>query len=419
MIGQYVDDVIHFANPAEQGKVQRQLMETGHAHNVECTIRTRSGAIRTAIASAEFLEVNRVPCIISLVNDITDRQQAEAALQQSEARFQKIAAASPGQIYILVTRSDGALLRFDYVSPAVWELRELSPEQLLQDPSPIYDQIHPDDRTAYFAMRDRSLATMEPFFHEYRIVTPSGKVKWVRVNSRPERQKNDEIFWYGILLDVSDRKQIEEQLRASVKEKEILLREVYHRVKNNMQMVSSLLNLQAASDNDPVVLRLIAETQQRVRTMALIHERLYRSKDLARINATTYVEDLVNNLVRAYTRANSSIQVVLELGDFELDLDTAVPCGLIINELVSNALKYAFPNQQGEIKLQFWAEATGNYYLVVKDNGIGIPPHIDPQHTGSLGMQLIYGLTNQLRGVVELDREGGSQFRIIFRNRKQ
>lgn len=546
MAGHHIDEFTLFANPADQGMVQRHLMANGSVCNLECIYRTRTGEVRTAIVSAEFIDVDGIPCALGVANDITERQQAEAALQQSEARFQKIAAASPGQIYILVTRPDGSLLRFDYVSPAVWELRELPAEHLLQDPTPIYNQIHPDDRAAYFALRDRSLATMEPFFHEYRIVTPSGQVKCLRASSRPERQENDEIFWYGLVLDVSDRKQveealrqseerwqlavqgsnegiwdwniktdeafrsdrfyeilgcfkqdlgideqswvgsihpedaervmqakqdylaqkistftmeyrmrchdntykwvqdravaiwdeqgnpvrmvgslgdisdrkqIEEQLRASVKEKEILLREVYHRVKNNMQMVSSLLNLQAASDNDPVVLRLIAETQQRVRTMALIHERLYRSKNLARINVTTYVEDLVNNLVRAYTTTKSSIQVVLELGDFELDLDTAVPCGLIINELVSNALKYAFPNQQGEIKLQFWSEDTGNYYLVVKDNGIGIPAHIDPQHTSSLGMQLIYGLTDQLRGIVELDRRGGSQFRITFRNR--
>ncbi|MDZ8052854.1 MAG: GAF domain-containing protein [Aulosira sp. ZfuVER01] len=218
-------------------------------------------------------------------------------------------------------------------------------------------------------------------------------------------------------IELQERQQIEEQIRASLKEKEVLLREVYHRVKNNMQMVSSLLNLQASSIDDPAVLKLLSESQRRVKTMALVHERLYRSENLARINFATYVQHLVNDLVRSYTSNKSSIRAFIEVEELELDLDTAVPCGLIINELVSNALKYAFPNQQGEIMLQFWLYDPEYYCLIVKDNGIGIPAHIDPQCTISLGMQLIHGLTEQLGGTLQLDRQAGSQFKILLRKR--
>ncbi|HEY9643037.1 MAG TPA: PAS domain S-box protein [Coleofasciculaceae cyanobacterium] len=217
--------------------------------------------------------------------------------------------------------------------------------------------------------------------------------------------------------ELRERQQMEEQLRNSLKEKEVLLREVYHRVKNNMQMVSSLLHLQSGSVDDPAVLKLLRESQQRVKTMSLIHERLYRSNNLAHINAAKYIRDLVNNVVRSYTSTPSAIRVILDLADLELDLDTAVPCGLIINELVSNALKYAFPHQQGEIKLQFWLEGTENYCLIVQDDGIGIPAHVDPQQTDSLGMQLVYGLTEQLGGKIELDRQAGSRFKVTFRKK--
>ncbi|MGE5660163.1 MAG: PAS domain S-box protein, partial [Actinomycetota bacterium] len=211
MLGHYVDEFPLFANPAHQGMVQRHLMAEGAVRNLECVYRTRTGEVRTGIASAEFLEVDGIPCFMVVANDITDRKRAVAALAQSEARFQKIALASPAQIYILVTDLKGSLIRFEYVSPAVKELRELSPEQLLQDPTPVYNQIHPDDRADYLTARNHSLATMKPFFHEYRIVPPSGEVKWIRVNSRPERRGNDEVFWYGIILDVSDRKRIEQE----------------------------------------------------------------------------------------------------------------------------------------------------------------------------------------------------------------
>ncbi len=248
---------------------------------------------------------------------------------------------------------------------------------------------------------------------EIEYLTRQEKVFWGNIAGKLVQIAGEEVNLVRI-TDISDRKQIEKQLRASLKEKEVLLREIYHRVKNNMQLVSSLLHLQASSINDPTVLRLLHESQQRVKTMALIHERLYRSQNLARVNVATYIQDLVNNLVRFYTTARSSIRVTLELADVELDLDRAVPCGLIINELVSNALKYAFPEQKGELYLQFCLEKTGNYCLIVKDDGIGIPAHIDPQCTDSLGMQLVYGLTEQLGGEIELDRSEGSQFRITF-----
>ena len=249
---------------------------------------------------------------------------------------------------------------------------------------------------------------------EIEYVTHQGMIFWGNIAGKLVQIAGEEVYLTRI-TDISDRKQIEQQLRASLKEKEVLLREVYHRVKNNMQLVSSLLHLQTSTINDPTVLRLFSESQQRVKTMALIHERLYRSKNLARINVATYIQDLVNNLVRSYTTAHSSIHVTLELAEVELDLDRAVPCGLIINELVSNAFKYAFPAQNGELYLRFGLEDTGTYFLIVKDNGVGIPAHIDPQYTDSLGMQLVYGLTEQLGGEIELDRQEGSQFRITFR----
>ncbi len=147
--------------------------------------------------------------------ELTDRKQAEAALRQSEARFQKIAAASPARIYILVCHPDGSPIRYEYMSPAIREIDELEPEQVLENGTVVFDRIHPDDHDAYNEASYQSIKTLQPFSHEWRIVIPCGKVKWVQANSRPERRENGDIAWYGVLLDVSDRKQAEAALRDS------------------------------------------------------------------------------------------------------------------------------------------------------------------------------------------------------------
>ncbi|OUL29022.1 hypothetical protein BV372_24075 [Nostoc sp. T09] len=592
----------------------RQVIEQGSSYEVEYRQIRRDGNIRWVYSrGACVLDKQGQPVrLTGIAMDITNRKQAEAALRRSERwlqNFSKISAV----VYTMVQEANGYIW-FEYISPACKSIIEVTAEQAMQDATSILKLIHPEDLPTRAAIMARCIQNLEPFFMEYRMITPSGKLKWVQINSQVEPRENGAFAWHGVLQDVSEayrqatqrkqaeaalrqqarlehllrlvtqeirqsldldailttavteirqtlqadrvavyrfnsdwsgsfivesvapdwvklvkpdiqkvwedthlqatrggryknhetfavediytvghqhchialleqfqarayaiapifygdhlwgllavyqnasprhwqswemellqqisnqlaiaiqqselyrqlqielqeRQQIEEQIRASLKEKEVLLREVYHRVKNNMQMVSSLLSLQAGSIDDPAVLKLLSESQRRVKTMALVHERLYRSENLARINFATYVQHLVNDLVRSYTCNKSFIRVFLEVADLELDLDTAVPCGLIINELISNALKYAFPNQQGEIILQFWLDDPEYYCLIVKDNGIGIPTHIDPQYTTSLGMQLIHGLTEQLGGTLQLDRQRGTQFKILLRKR--
>ncbi len=215
-----------------------------------------------------------------------------------------------------------------------------------------------------------------------------------------------------VLRDVTDRKR-SEQIKQSLKEKEILLQEIHHRVKNNIQIISSLLNLQSSYIKDERYKQMLKDSQDRIKSMALIHEKLYQSSNLADISFEEYIQDLVQSLYRSY--GTSSIALEVEGSDVSLDIDAAIPCGLIINELVSNSLKHAFPYDKGRIKI-FFRSIDDNIELVVSDNGVGIPDTIDFRTTESLGLHLVTILVeDQLKGTISLDRSNGTTFKITFK----
>ena len=213
-----------------------------------------------------------------------------------------------------------------------------------------------------------------------------------------------------------DRKQAEEQIKKSLNEKEVLLREIHHRVKNNMQIISSLLRLQSQTIKDKTYSQLFEESQNRITSMALVHEKLYQSRDLAKIDFNAYIRDMVTGLFQSYGISTDRINLIFDVGDVSLGINSAIPCGLIINELVTNSLKYAFPDgRKGELKITVH-EIDNEIELVISDNGIGIPENIDFRNTESLGLKLVSILAErQLRGNLNLDRKTGTEFRIRFK----
>ncbi len=225
-----------------------------------------------------------------------------------------------------------------------------------------------------------------------------------------------------ILANALERKRVEEQLNASLKEKEVLLKEIHHRVKNNMQVISSLLNLQSSRIKNQDILEMFKESQDRIRSMSLIHERLYQSADLAKIDFSHYVQNLANHLFQSYRIDPEAVALKTNVRDVSLDINKAIPCGLIINELVSNSLKYAFPKvkdtakrkkKQGEIGIQLTAD-DGKVTLLFKDNGIGLPDDLDIETADSFGLQLVATLVAQLNGRIDIKRKPGATFKITF-----
>lgn len=207
----------------------------------------------------------------------------------------------------------------------------------------------------------------------------------------------------------------EQAIRASLQEKEILLREIHHRVKNNLQVTSSLLKLQSAYVHDPRALEMFAESQNRIRSMALVHEKLYQSSELSRIDVADYAESLAKLLFRSFGARGDDIALTVEAEGVFLSIEAAVPCGLILNELISNCLKHAFPDgRTGEIGVRVVAGPGGDTTLSVRDNGVGLPPALDVDHTETLGLQLVRTLVDQLHGALEVVRGERTEFRIRF-----
>ncbi len=216
-------------------------------------------------------------------------------------------------------------------------------------------------------------------------------------------------------VELQRSKEAEEQIKASLSEKELLLKEVHHRVKNNLQVISSIFSLQSQYIEDPQILSILTDSQNRISSMALIHEQLYQSNSLAKIDFAEYVQNFVRNLFSSYNISSNLIRLKLQVSDVSLNLDTAIPCGLLINELVSNSLKHGFPKQQsGEISIDFSVNSEGQVCLVVRDTGIGLPQGLDLQHTNSLGLRLVRALTRQLKGKLEIYNQHGAVFEVTF-----
>ena len=207
---------------------------------------------------------------------------------------------------------------------------------------------------------------------------------------------------------------------SSLQEKELLLREIHHRVKNNLQVISSLLSLQSRTSKDEQAIEMAKESQNRIKVMALIHEKLYRSKDFANVEFNDYIKNLVNDLFASYRVSASRISLKLEIEDLSLGIDTAIPTGLIINELVTNCLKYAFSkDSDGEIRISLRSLDDCQNELIVRDNGVGIPETLDIKNAESLGLRMITNLTERsLHGKVSINRDNGTEFRIIFREKE-
>lgn len=352
--------------------------------------------------------------ILGIAADITSRKRAEKALRHSEERFRQIAENIREVFWITEPRVNKLI----YISPAYEEVWGRTCSDLSEVSLMWRNTVHAEDQPRVLAATENVQAGGD-YDLEYRLVRPDGEIRWVRDRAFPIVNASGEVYRVaGVIDDVTERKQALEQITASLHEKEVLLKEIHHRVKNNMQVITSLLSLQSKTIGDQQAFAVFQDSQNRVKSMALIHETLYQSEDLSRIDFAEYLKKLVAHVSRSYRLRPEAVKINVHVDDVSLPIDTAVPCGLIINELASNSLKYAFPaDTTGEVNITF-GRADAQYVLRVSDTGIGLPADFDPDKGKSLGMKLVRMLTSQLCGEIQCRNGVGTTFEITFPEEK-
>ena len=342
------------------------------------------------------------------LEDITQRKVAEQALRESEEIFRNPVEQSPVGVFLI---QDGIAR---YVNPKLAEMAGYSREEMLNHP---FDaMILADDRPKVNEAMARLLSGGAPSENiEYRGVRKDGTVADLEAYGSAMLLHGRPAL-YGTIIDVTERKKMADQIGESLKEKEVLLREIHHRVKNNMQVISSLLSVQSQNIKDEGIRGLFKESQNRIRSIALVHELLYRSDNLDQIEYGAYLKKMFIPLFESYSVDQRKVSIAIEAPKVMISIDKAVPCSLIVNELLSNSLKHAFPgDRKGTISIRFGLDAgKEEYTLDYGDNGVGLPPGLDIKTLNTLGMRLITGLTKQLGGTAEVQCTEGTHFRITF-----
>lgn len=402
--------------PRLKGIFENLLREGGETSSiVSLRARDGNGAWRDFEGTAaNLVDDPDVNGIVIQFRDVTERRKIEAALQDALRKYKLLA----DNVLDVIWTTDPQF-RFTYISPSVTRLRGITPEEAMRES--LADKITPEKVDKVFrdekAMLE-AVARGDRDVHAYidmKLTRKDGSAVPVGMSINPLfDEAGNHTGYIGVTRDVSAQKAAEESLRASLAEKELLLKEIHHRVKNNMQIIHSLLNLQAAQVGDPVFLNMLRDSQRRIRSMSLVHEKLYRSPDLGRIDFPDYMRSLIAGLGKSLA-VPSRIRIVTEVGDVSLDIHTAIPCGLLVSELVSNAFKHAFPGDRtGQVVVRLGRRPDGKLNLSVADDGVGLPADFEIRRTESLGMQLVGLLVEQLNGTLEVRRGRGTEFRVVL-----
>jgi len=406
LVDRYHKELLHPDDLEATRQVKRRIMNGEHLPRIENRYRRKDGAYRwLAWTAAHLFEENLT---FAVARDVTEDKRLAQKLAESEEKYRAVInEAADG---ILLTSPQGCILE---VNSKAAELLGYSREECLKlNVGDIYPDKEIESR---IDLLKELLETGAAFLKDTFLLHKDGRKVPVEVSGSLITFGGQKVA-LGIVRDITERKKTEAWIQDALQEKEVLLREIHHRVKNNLQVVSSLLNLQAYGLDDPRLSEAIQESQNRIMAMALIHETLYQSSSLACIHLGPYLRELIASLTQAYSTERRGLDVRVHVEDVVLDMDHAVPIGLVINELVSNALKHAFPRGgPGEVHASARLVREGAVEIEVRDDGSGLPEGVETRKSGSLGLPLVMDLVRQqLKGEILIHRDPGTRFVIRF-----
>jgi len=388
--------------------------QDGKIHRKEQKRTTDQGTFYFEIISSPIIDPSgSVIAGIEAVRDITEQKNAEKKLRDSENRFR--AAFENAAVGASMVDLEGKFIK---VNRRLCEMLGYAEHELLS--RTFSDVTYPEDiPIGLKALKEMIAGNSGYHSFEKRYIHKDGHIIYLIISPSLIRDLDGRpMHFLGLFQDITRRKEMETQIISSLQEKEVLLKEIHHRVKNNMTVVHSMLELQSHYIHDERDREMFRQSMNRIKSMAIIHEKLYQSKDLARIHFSSYLKQMIEDMFTSYGLTKDRISLKIDVNDIYLGIDSAIPCGLIINELVSNSLKYAFPDiQKGEVIVSLSTGGSDEYELVVSDNGIGLPDGLDAGSAQTLGMTLVKALVKQLQGTIETKRGKGTEFRITFSKR--
>ena len=412
LIGKHTWD-IDPSVPADKPEMWAAVRHTGHLR-FETTHRHKNGTLIPVEVTANYFSYKNEEFALAFAQDITERKQAEIALRTSEERLRQVAL-----VYNIGLFEHDIITNRYYWSPELRNYWGISPQEPVE-PTFLWEVTHPEDLES---VREAHRRARDPqgdgrYSMQHRVIRPDGSIRWVDMRARTFFEGTGEqrhpVRTVGALVDITERRKAMEALRDSLREKEILLREVHHRVKNNLQIIASLLHFQAKQVKHPDDLAAFADGRNRLRSMILVHEKLYQSPDLSRVDLGNYLRALVRDLHHSYLNSGGSLDIRVAIEPVALPIESALPCGMIVCELLTNVFKYAFPEgRRGSVTVSLGV-SNGLIRLCVNDDGIGLPATFDADQGASFGWQLIRNLISQLGGAANVGSHDGTQVEVTF-----
>ncbi|MDX1585088.1 MAG: PAS domain S-box protein [Balneolaceae bacterium] len=399
-----------YADQKHRWELVEKLKKNGKLRNEEVLFRRKDGSTFYALENSTITEEDNHIYIDAVINDISERKITEEALRESEEKYRTILENIEDGYF--ETDLEG---NFTFVNPAVEKILGYSEKELMGMNNREY-------------MNDENAKKVFETFNEvYEKGIPKKGFDWmlrkkdgskIYVEASFNLRKNadgEPVGFRGIVRDITARKEREEKIKESLREKEVLLGEIHHRVKNNLAVISGLLYLQAEKTDTEAGRNLLQQSQGRINSMALVHELLYENHNFSSIDPGRYIEQLISHISSNLSVRNKVITTTVESGDLQLDMNLAIPCALLINELLTNSYKYAFKDRKkGNITVKIYREE-GYNHIEVKDDGVGIPEeYLRGEGKEGLGMSLVRILTDQLKGTLSIENENGSRFKISF-----